>query len=118
MQNAAASLFTKTNRRAHIIPVLKSLHRFPVRSRVDFKVILLVFKSLNGQAHSMSLVDLPGPPVPDFLLFQGRTRTKTYGEAASSVYGPVHLSLDPLTLSDGSSQPARQGGRERGSDAG
>ncbi len=32
----------------HITPVLRSLHWLPVTFRIDFKVILLVYKSLNG----------------------------------------------------------------------
>ena len=38
-----------TKRTEHITPLLlKSLHRFPVSYRIDFKVLLLVYKSLNG----------------------------------------------------------------------
>ncbi len=32
----------------HITPVLGSLHWLPVTFRIDFKVLLLVYKSLNG----------------------------------------------------------------------
>ena len=32
----------------HISPVLKSLHWLPVGQIIDFKVLLLVFKSLHG----------------------------------------------------------------------
>ncbi len=32
----------------HITPVLRSLHWLPVTFRIDFKVLLLVYKSLNG----------------------------------------------------------------------
>src|SRR4029434_2879668 len=45
LQNAAARVLTKTRRRAHITPVLKSLHWLPVSFRIDFKVLLLVYKS-------------------------------------------------------------------------
>ena len=49
VQNAAAHFLTGTKKREHITPVLSSLHWLPVRYRVDFKIILFVFKSLNGQ---------------------------------------------------------------------
>lgn len=49
-QSAAARALTKTKRTAHMSPVLKSLHWLPVSFRIDFKIILLVFKSLNGLA--------------------------------------------------------------------
>ena len=43
--NSAA---TKTKRRDHITPILKSLHWLPISYRIDFKALLLVFKSLKG----------------------------------------------------------------------
>ena len=48
IQNAAARVLSRTKRTEHITPVLKSLHWLPVSYRIDFKVLLLVYKSLNG----------------------------------------------------------------------
>ncbi len=48
IQNAAARILTRTRRSDHITPVLRSLHWLPVTFRTDFKVLLLVYKSLNG----------------------------------------------------------------------
>ncbi len=48
MLNAAARILTRTRQSEHITPVLKSLHWLPVTFRIDFKVLLLVYKSLNG----------------------------------------------------------------------
>ena len=48
IQNAAARVLTRTKRSDHITPVLKTLHWLPVSYRIDFKVLLLVYKSLNG----------------------------------------------------------------------
>ena len=39
LQNSAARVLTKTRRREHITPVLKSLHWLPVQFRIDFKVL-------------------------------------------------------------------------------
>ena len=50
VQNAAARLLTNTNRREHITPVLNSLHWFSVPYRIDFKLLMFVFKALNGLA--------------------------------------------------------------------
>jgi len=47
VQNAAARLVTGTRRRDHITPVLRQLHWFPVRQRVNFKLAVLVFKAYN-----------------------------------------------------------------------
>ncbi len=46
--NTAARILTRTRKSEHITPVLRSLHLLPVTFRIDFKVLLLVYKSLNG----------------------------------------------------------------------
>jgi len=38
------------SRRDHITPILRQLHWLPVRRRVDFKIAVLVFQCLTGQA--------------------------------------------------------------------
>ncbi len=48
IQNAAARKLTRTRKSEHITPVLMSLHWLPVTFRIDFKVLFLVYKSLNG----------------------------------------------------------------------
>ncbi|KAK0143061.1 hypothetical protein N1851_018822 [Merluccius polli] len=86
IHNAAAHVLTKTRRRAHISPVLKSHHWFPVSFRIDFKILLLVFKTLNGLApkylSDVTQVLWHWPPSCS------PVRTETCGEAAISVYGP------------------------------
>ncbi len=52
IQNAAARVLTGTRKRDHISPVLASLHWLPVKSRIEFKVLLLTYKALNNQAPS------------------------------------------------------------------
>ncbi|MDF4341033.1 reverse transcriptase family protein [Vibrio parahaemolyticus] len=52
IQNAAARVLTGTKKRDHISPVLASLHWLPVKSRIEFKILLLTYKALNGQAPS------------------------------------------------------------------
>jgi len=42
-------LVTGTGHREHISPVLRRLHCLPVRQRVEFKLVLLIRKSLLGQ---------------------------------------------------------------------
>ncbi|XP_068184064.1 uncharacterized protein [Antennarius striatus] len=50
IQNAAAPVLTRTSARDHISPVLASLHWLPVKARIDFKILLLTYKALRGQA--------------------------------------------------------------------
>ena len=60
VQNAAARVLTKTRMREHITPVLASLHWLPVVFRIDFKILLLVYKALNGMAPLYVLFRLLG----------------------------------------------------------
>ena len=48
VQNAAARLLTRAHKREHITPILASLHWLPVHFRVHFKILLFVFKYVNG----------------------------------------------------------------------
>ncbi|XP_037607481.1 uncharacterized protein LOC119477468 [Sebastes umbrosus] len=52
IQNAAARVLTRTRKRDHITPALVSLHWLPVKSRIEFKIVLLTYKVLNGKAPS------------------------------------------------------------------
>ena len=63
VQNAAARVLTKTRKRDHITPILASLHWLPIKFRIEFKILLLTFKALNGQAPSY-LKELVVPYVP------------------------------------------------------
>ena len=47
LQNSAARVVSKTRKYEHITPVLKALHWLPVIQRIDYKVLVLVFKALN-----------------------------------------------------------------------
>ncbi|KAI5085303.1 hypothetical protein C0J45_23171, partial [Silurus meridionalis] len=50
VQNAAASVLTRSRKYDHITPILSSLHLLPVKFRKDFKLLLLIYKALNGLA--------------------------------------------------------------------
>ncbi len=52
VQNAAARFLTGVHKHQHITPILMALNWLPVRHRVDFKILMFVFKSLNGLAPS------------------------------------------------------------------
>ena len=85
IQNAAARVLTKTRRRAHITPVLKSLHWLPVNCRIDFKILLLVYKSLHNHApeyiSDMLVRYMPNRPIRSKgteLLTAPKARTKKH----------------------------------------
>ena len=50
IQNACARLVCSTSKFCHITPLLKNLHWLPIRQRLAFKILLIVYKALNGQA--------------------------------------------------------------------
>ena len=52
VQNAAARLVTMASKSDHITPILFKLHWLPVKERITFKLLLITFKSLHGQAPS------------------------------------------------------------------
>ncbi len=50
VQNAAARVLTRTRKFDHINPVLSTLHWLPTKHRIDFKILLITYKALNGLA--------------------------------------------------------------------
>ncbi|KAF7695177.1 hypothetical protein C0J45_2270, partial [Silurus meridionalis] len=64
VQNAAARVFTRSKKYDHITPILSSLHWLPVKFRIDFKLLLLTYKALNGLApmYLSSLLTRYNPP--------------------------------------------------------
>ena len=49
-QNRAARILSLTSKFAHITPVMRDLHWLPVDKRIEFKVLLLCYKCVNGLA--------------------------------------------------------------------
>ena len=62
-QNTAARLVLCMRKSAHITPVLMKLHWLPVQHRVKFKILMQVFKILNGKS-PLYLIDLISRHVP------------------------------------------------------
>ena len=50
VQNAAAKVVFNLGKFDHVTPALRQLHWLPVRYRIDFKVLVIVFKSLHNLA--------------------------------------------------------------------
>ena len=91
VQNAAARVL-RTRKFDHITPILRSLHWLPVSYRIDFKAMLLVFKSLNGMGptYLLDMFQLYAPTrslrsTEKNLLVIPKVKTKC-GEAAFSLY--------------------------------
>ena len=63
VQNAAARVLTRSRKYDHITPILSSLHWLPIKFRINYKVLLLTYKALNGLA-PVYLTDLLSPYNP------------------------------------------------------
>ena len=78
VQNAAARLFGGLRKFDHITPVLKNdLHWLPIKSRIDYKIALLVFKSLHNLAPSYLAEMFEQAEHSEFL---SRNRSASHGD--------------------------------------
>uniref|UniRef100_A0AAQ4QM23 Reverse transcriptase domain-containing protein n=1 Tax=Gasterosteus aculeatus aculeatus TaxID=481459 RepID=A0AAQ4QM23_GASAC len=105
IQNAAARVLTRTKKRDHITPVLTSLHWLPVKSRIDFKVLLLTYKALAGEAplYLQELVTLYCPTrqlrsIDAGLLVVPRVLKSRLGARAFSYQAPLLWNQVPLSV--------------------
>ena len=62
IQNHAARIIARTKKFDHISGVLKKLHWLPIKARIDYKVLLLVFKCLVGIGPSYLIRIKSGEP--------------------------------------------------------
>lgn len=105
VQNAAARLLTNTHERSHITPVLCSLHWLPVRFRVEFKVLMFVFKAINGLAPTylseMVTVYQPARTLrssQNTFLIIPKFRYKKFGSRSFAIQGPTLWNALPSPL--------------------
>ena len=98
VQNSAARLLSLIQKTEHITPILKELHWLPVAVRIEFKILVLVFKAYHGIAPlyiRVSDVITKHEPTRSLrssskrLLVVPRYNLKTYGRRAFSVNGPI-----------------------------
>ena len=83
VQNAAARLAMGLSRRDHITPALDQLHWLPVRQRVQFKLTILVYRSLAGTAPSYLSDDCK-------LTADTRTRSLRSGDSRTCIVRRTH----------------------------
>ena len=96
VQNAAARLLTGARKYDHISPILASLHWLPVYYRIQFKILMFVFKSLNGLA-PLYISELLPPndstralrSTDQSLLKIPQTNLKTRGDRSFSAVAPT-----------------------------
>jgi hypothetical protein len=112
MQNIAARIVTRCDRRDHITPVLKSLHWLPVKYRIDFKILLFVYKCMNDLAPSY-LIELVKPYHQERYSTRRNSQhclskpplfnLKSYGERSFTFSAPTEWNKLPLEIRTASS---------------
>ena len=92
--NASARLVSGTRKYDHVTCVLKDLHWLPVKQRIKFKLLLTVFKCLQGSAplYLQKKLNLSCNPKlrssSKKLLIVPKSRTKIYGDRRFSTAAP------------------------------
>ena len=88
LQNQAARLVKLAPKTDHISPILKELHWLPVKARIDYKILILSFKSIHDATFPSYLKDMVEMYLPNrslrskrkTLLKKPRTQLKTFGD--------------------------------------
>lgn len=106
VQNSTARLIMKQRRSEHITPILRQLHWLPIPFRIQYKLLLLVFKCLLQKAPSY-LIDLITPYSPSRslrsssqLCLRERKTKKKYGDRAFATCGPKLWNALPAKIRD------------------
>ncbi len=104
-RGGSARLLLKCRKHEHITPILRSLHWLPVHQRIDFKILLFVYKSLHNLApvYLSELLHLYTPSrslrsCDQALLVVPHVRLKRRGECAFAVAGPQLWNTLPLEI--------------------
>ena len=108
VQNAAAKLLLNLKRMDSSTEALKTLHWLPIKFRIQFKILLLIYKCLNGQAPSYlsELLELKSTTsrfglrstCDRTLLCIPFTKRKTFADRLFSVAGPRLWNGLPKTI--------------------
>ena len=114
VQNSAAKIILGGKKHDHVTDHLIKLHWLPISQRRIFKILLLVFKALNGQG-PIYLAEMLVPcsnsehdlrSSYDNLLVVPATDSATYGDRAFSVLGPSLWNNLPKKIRCSSSVPS------------
>ncbi|XP_046551047.1 uncharacterized protein LOC124260773 [Haliotis rubra] len=113
VQNTAVRVIARHQKYDHITPVLHSLHWLPVRYRIQYKILLLVFKCVNGLAPSYlsNLLKKHYPPRSlrsgsQYFLEVPTTRTNTFGDRSFAKAGREMWNSLPMNLRSQENLPA------------
>ena len=101
----AARIVTFTKKHEHIAPSLIDLHWLPVEYRIIYKILLLVYKAINGLSPSYisNLLSFCSSSYSlrscsNKLLQVPRSKLKSYGDRRFSIAGPKLWNSIPASL--------------------
>ena len=104
-QNCAARIVSRCRKRDHITPILCGLHWLPIRQRIIFKLLLITFKTINGNSpkYLQHLISLYQPTrtlrsADQFLLTVPPTRLKSCGERSFPYAAAMAWNTLPLSI--------------------
>ena len=104
IKNMAARVIKFTPRRDHITPVLKDLHWLPFKCRIEYKILLHVYRCLNGMAplYLANLLKRQSPgrtrSSEQHLLDILRTKLASFGDRSFRVVGPRLWNALPIDI--------------------
>ena len=105
IQNLAARIVPRIPKYDHFSPVLKALHWLPVKARILFKILVLIYKSVNGISPpylcDMAIICEPCRSLrsaQQWLLFIPKAKCITLGERGFSVAGAREWNKLPLGI--------------------
>ena len=113
IQNIAAPIVTRSPKSYHTTPVLEQLHWLPVRMRILYKLMVLMYRALEGKGKSYlrDTITLYRPNTSMILRSEGRldlprSNLVSYGDRAFSIVAPFEWSKLPSDLKNCSSYNA------------
>ena len=96
-QNACARFIYGKKKRDHVSPLLQELHWLPIKQRIIFKILCIVFKSFHNMSPTY-ISELLIPIKENSTLLQIPRSNSTYGDRAFSSYAPKLWNALPLEL--------------------
>ena len=111
-RNNAARIISKRRKFDRISPVLKEFHWFPDELRINYRILLLTYKALDGHApqYLTALISKYVPPRPlrsedHYLPNSPRWRFETFGKrtfskATPTLWNPLPLSVKQVPSND------------------
>ena len=111
LQNHAARLVKRVNKKSSATLLLKDLHWLPIKQRVLYKISIIVFKCLNCNDFPSYLKDLISVYKPSrslrsadkFLLAKPFKKLKTFGQKSFHFSAPTVWNSLPFELRSSSS---------------